>query len=197
MWAGRLSNTDPRQSARCVDFRTPFRRKPSLKQATEASGNAPPESSRPLHELLTRSRNPDFRVSRQRPHELADFRELAAQHATETPGNAPPESNRPPPLSPDEISKTRFPDVPSNVSGNRRFPRRPEIMRSVGGTTIRHEPLPVGANGQFPGPVSAGDALRDTQLRRPKTRHRNLIGRREFLAMSHAVPTGSHEFAPP
>ena len=64
---------------------------------------------------------------------------------------------------PDEIPKSRFPDFPNNLAANGRFSRQPEIGRFVGGATLKHGPPPVGAIGQFPDPVSAGNLIKNAR----------------------------------
>ena len=97
------------------------------------------------------------------------------KHATGTLVNAPPGSDRPPTRIPDEMPTSRFPDLPNDLAGNRETPRQPEIGRFVAGATLRRGPPPVGAVGQFPAPVCAGNPLRNTRRSRQKTRRRNLI----------------------
>ena len=63
----------------------------------------------------------------------------------------------PPPC--DSVTRSRNPDFPNNLPGNRRFPNRPEIGRFVGGATLKCGPPSAGAAGRFPGPVFAGNPL--------------------------------------
>ena len=92
-----------------------------------------------------------FQISRQRArHASRRNRSISGprfrwkpslKRATGAAENKPPNSDRPPHIRvPDEIPKPRFADFPANVPGNRRFPRRPEIGRCVGGATPRRGP---------------------------------------------------------
>ena len=63
LWAGRLSNADPRRSAQSADFRAPFPPEtPSKTRDGDVRKRAAGSQETPPYDILTGSRNPDFRI---------------------------------------------------------------------------------------------------------------------------------------
>ena len=102
-----------------------FRRKSPLKHTPETSGNKPPDSNRPPpHDVLTGSRDPDFRISPTMSPEIADFRvgptsgDLWAGRLSNTdPRQSAQLVNFRTPFSPETPSKTRDGDVGKRAAG--------------------------------------------------------------------------------
>ena len=102
-----------------------FRRRPSLKRAAETSENAPPEPSRPPpYDILTGSRNSDFRISPTMSPEIADFRVgpksgdvWAGRLSNAGPRRSAQLVDFRTPFSPETPSKTRDGDVRKRAAG--------------------------------------------------------------------------------